>query len=545
MTAQRISSNSIQIWLRILAVLVSGAILATLIRPLSLYWLHWIAYLPMIWALRADTPKSNRWLSLLYGTVAVFTIFRWIAQTIILFSNIPTPVAYLILAIFSLAFGLPYFLLWTSLHPIRRKMGSAWIIGFPAALVLIEWASMWVILFPYNQGVSQYEFPPIWQLASVTGLWGISFLVLFVNCAIGEWFYRRREGRPAPVIWMSTAVIFTTVIGFWGHWRYQWVEEQLENAPTYRVAQLQFGETMSDRLSKPFCDNFYDWVHLTQRIEPGSVDLVVWSEGAVPYAMNAPLPSQPTKRKGASCARPRDPGRIAKDIARKGKFDLLVGAGSLEPYPLPPGTPDYRQYNSVYYFTKTGESLRRYDKMVPLPFGEYLPLSNVFPFIRKWIQGPGNFRAGAEARVFNGSKAVIGPPVCYEAILPSVCRQYANPDLLVNITNDGWFGDTAAPHQHAMLSAVRSVELGIPLYRSAYSGISMLVEPHGRIVAETKPFEDASRVVIIRMQRIPTLYARLSEVGLHNWFVWLCAIFLAFSLSAGPWFLRRRPVNQP
>ena len=147
----------------------------------------------MIWALRADTPRANRWLSLLYGTVAVLTIFSWIGETISDFALIWNAgftllVSYVALGLFSIAFGLPYFFLWTSLHPLRRKMGSAWIIALPALLVLIEWISMKVILFPYNQGVSQYEFAPIWQLASVTGIWGISFLVLFVNCAIGESF---------------------------------------------------------------------------------------------------------------------------------------------------------------------------------------------------------------------------------------------------------------------------------------------------------------------------------------------------------------------
>jgi apolipoprotein N-acyltransferase len=269
----------------------------------------------------------------------------------------------------------------------------------------------------------------------------------------------------------------------------------------------------------------------------------VWSEGAVPYAMNAPLTRQPRRPKGAPCAQPQDPARLVQMLAKNGEFDIMVGAGTLEPYPLPPDTKDYRQFNSIYYFKKDGTALPRYDKMVPLPFGEYLPFANWFPVIRGWIQGPGNFQAGTEARVFHGSGAVIGPPICYEAILSSVCRKYPSPDLLVNITNDGWFGDTAAPHQHAMLAAVRSVEMGIPVYRAAYSGISMLIEPHGRIVGEAAPFEDAARVIIVRMKTIPTVYRRLSDSGLHDWFVWLCALFLVFGLGVGPWIQKRRPAH--
>ena len=248
---------------------------------------------------------------------------------------------------------------------------------------------------------------------------------------------------------------------------------------------------------------------------------------------------------GSPCAPPRNPARIVKTIAQEGQFDLLVGAGSIGPSPYHPGETDYRQFNSIYYYTKDGKELKRYDKMVPLPFGEYIPLSNWFPFIREWIQGPGNFQAGTEAHVFDGTGIRIAPPVCYEAILPGVCRRYSEPDLLVNTTNDGWFGDTAAPHQHAMLSAVGSIELGIPLYRSAYSGISMIVEPHGRIAAETKPFEDVERVAIVRMLTIPTIYRKLSDIGLHDWFVWLSTSFLAFGIFIGPWIRRRSTVTKP
>lgn len=534
------TSESTPFWIRLLAASVAASVLSMLIRPLSLHWLHWVAYLPMIWALHPNTPKKNRWLSLAYGTVAVFCIFRWIAETIILFSNIPSVLCYGILGLFSVAFGLPYFLLWTSLHPIRRKVGTAWIVVFPAVLVLIEWASMWIILFPYNQGISQYEFPPIWQLASVTGVWGVSYLVLFVNCAFGEAIYRHREQRPLPIRWMIAAVLIPLGIGLWGLRRYERIEESLNEAPSYKIAQLQYGDTMSERLSRPFCEGFYEWVNSTKKIKEGSVDLVVWAEGAVPYAMNAPLPRQPPRIQGESCTTPQNPAEIVRKLAMDGDFDIMVGAGSIEPWPIQPGQTEFSQYNSMYYVTASGEALPRYDKMVPLPFGEYIPLSRFFPFIREWIRGPGNFQAGTEARVFTGTDARIAAPICYEAILPGICRKYPSPDLLVNTTNDGWFGDTAAPHQHAMLSAARSIELGIPMYRSAYSGISMLVEPHGKIVAETQPFETVERVVRVRLKRIPTVYAALSAYGLHDWFVWLCGIVLIGGLGLGPWYQKRR-----
>jgi apolipoprotein N-acyltransferase len=539
---------------RAIVAILAGALLAALIRPLSLHWLHWVAYLPMIWVLRKDTPKANRLLSFLYGTSAVFFIFRWIAQTIILFSNIPAILAYGVLGIFSAAFGLPYLILWSSLHPIRRRMGSAWILVFPAVLVLIEWLSMHLLLFPYNQGVSQYEFLYTWQLASVTGIWGISYLVLFANCAVGEWIYRRRENLAPPKIWMVSAAVTVLVVILWGAWRVQHVEKALASAPEYRIAQVQFSETMTERLwqtnpdgtkkltksgnplPRAKCESFNDWLDVTNAILPGSIDLMVWSEGANPYPMNYVFPSTPQRRKGETCDTPKDSSRLIQQAARNGQFDMLVGSAAVE-FVRPKDAPQkqkYEQYNSTYYIKKDGTILKRYDKMVPLPFGEYIPLSGIFPIFKEWLSGPGDFKAGTVPRVFEGTNIRIGPPICYEAIFSGLCRRFEAPDILVNITNDAWFGDTAAPHQHAMLATVRSIELGIPVYRAAYTGSSMLVEPHGRIVAETQPFESVERVVVVRNKRVFTVYGALSAYGLHNWFVWLCLLVFLGGLIFGP-----------
>ena len=96
---------------------------------------------------------------------------------------------------------------------------------------------------------------------------------------------------------------------------------------------------------------------------------------------------------------------------------------------------------------------------------------------------------------------------------------YDDPTLLVNVTNDAWFGDTAAPHQHGMLAALRSTELGLPMIRSAYSGISFIVEPHGVIHSETEPFTEVARVTTIRLAHLTTPYRRFGD-----WFPWLCVI---------------------
>ena len=118
----------------------------------------------------------------------------------------------------------------------------------------------------------------------------------------------------------------------------------------------------------------------------------------------------------------------------------------------------------------------------------------------------GDFRAGTEPHVFQAGNVSFTTPICYEAILERQMRRMMDANLFVNITNDGWFGDTAAPHQHAMLAAVHAMEFGRPMLRVAYTGVSMVVEPHGEIPVYTAPMTDVAEVVDVRLAQFETPY---------------------------------------
>lgn len=633
------------IWLRVLVAVLAGALVSVLVAPWGLYALHWFAYLPLFWALREESPRANRWLVLLYGTVAEALIFSWIAETITLFSNLPGPVAWAVLGLFAVVFGSPYFFTFTLLHPMRKRLGDLWIVALPAWLVVVEWVASIVILFPYQQGVSQYRSGAIWQLASVTGVWGLSFLVLFFNAAFGEWIYRRREGRGAPVRWMAAAVVALLAVVAFGTWRHAAVEAQLAQAPIKRVLQIQSGHDMIWRMSHRSSESFQEWVDGTAALQPGEVDLVVWPEGAVPYQLNASTAVG-----------------LLWDMTERGDFDLVVGAGTRERdadesmgeagrvrifnstylfardhRAVPDTVPDVRatfealtqagcdlaaahvvtpmearalatvgqamgtdaacvaslqahaealqpgfkartSFEQTMLEAGTWEAFRHhsarlgpevrermyderrgvatwmiepasctdgdclfvmvrclqddtcsvvpeaphYDKMVPLPFGEYLPLAETFPWLADLIEGPGNFRAGTEAVVFEADGTRLATPICYEAILGYVCDDFERPDLFVNVTNDAWFGNGAASDLHGMLAAIRAIELGVPVFRSAYAGVSFVAEPHGDLLYETPLYTAVARPVQVRLAVVDTVYKRLGD-----WFVWLCGLLLA------------------
>lgn len=495
--------------LRLGAALVSGAVLTVIAPPVNLHWLHWVSFLPLFWALRPGEHRRNAWLGYAAGWIGVFLLFIWLIDTVKIFSSLPTVAAVLVHLVFATAFALPYLLVFGSVHWLRERFGTAWVWLIPAVLVAVEKLSP--ALFPYYQGVSQYRNPYTWQLASVFGAYGLSYLVMLTNAALAEGLiYRRREGRPPP--WRTYGAVlalFLANLGF-GSWRYGAVEAKLAEARTLNVALLQDDVTMEERRHTTAREDLQAWVQLTKKIEGQEVDLVVWPEGAMPY-------------------NPSDPKvlEFLGKLTKEGDFELLVGGGTSEKAPPESGR-KYIHYNSCYLVNREGQLRGRYDKMVPLPFGEYIPFSQTFPFLNDLIEGPGDFRAGKTPTVFQASDYTFTVPICYEAILDAQMWNLKDADLFVNITNDAWFGDTASPWQHAMLAAVQSMQFGRPMLRIAYTGVCMVVEPHGAILYETQPFVEHTSVVPLRLAQVETVYRR------GGWlFPWACVVASALALGFG------------
>jgi apolipoprotein N-acyltransferase len=190
--------------------------------------------------------------------------------------------------------------------------------------------------------------------------------------------------------------------------------------------------------------------------------------------------------------------------------------------------------NSAFRIFGDGVVDERYDKNILVPFGEFMPLADAIPALRK-VRGPGNFARGEGLPVYDGGLARFAFLICYEAIHAGYVRGGVrqNPDLLVNLTFDAWYGDTAELHQHLMLSAIQSAQYGVPLLRSTTTGISAFVDARGRVTARTGAYTREVLVRDVPKVRIPSFYSRAGD-----WFVWACACVAAGLLAAG---LRRRP----
>ena len=223
-------------------------------------------------------------------------------------------------------------------------------------------------------------------------------------------------------------------------------------------------------------------------------------------------------------------------LAESSRSSLLFG---FVDWPMEDASSDTGPYNSVATVSPKGELIAQYDKMHLVPFGEYVPWSWLFFFVEKISTGVGDYRPGSRvvvSRLESGEK--VGVFICYEAVVPDLVRRFVaeGAEVLVNITNDAWFGSSAAPHQHLLMARMRAVENRRYLLRAANSGISAVIDPLGRVLSSTGLHRRTVLDGTFRFRQAPTFYSRNGDL-----FAWLClALSLVPGVTASGW----RPLNR-
>jgi apolipoprotein N-acyltransferase len=482
-------------WLRIGAVLISAAVQPALSAPFSWWPLHWISWIPFLWAIHSQKGKGNMFLGYLGGSVSNLLIFYWVVNLLPNFTNIKMPMSILLVFLLCSYLSLSWIILAWLIPKISRWFPRAWIFISPALLVVIEWIIPQ--LFPYMQGASHYQVTPIIQLASLTGLYGVSYLLFLSNSVFYDLIHRIRSGNPVnwyPVLVLAVVVTLTLVYGVF---RIQKYNRLLPGAKNLKVGLIQANFTPRDAAVNGFDKIHKKYMELSQQAVEQGAQWVVWSEGEFLIPLNT---------------------TAAKDILIKACHKLgcpILFGGYGEEY-----IGDlYVNTNSATHVHPLSGLGKRYDKQILVPFGEYMPFARSLDFIYSKINWTSRFFPGKDSVVQIIDNIPYAFLICYEAIYPSLARKAVRMGarILVNITYDAWFGRTTAPYQHLMLSTIRSVEMGVPMIRLATTGITTSVDVLGRAGYLSSLFKQEVLVHSIPLIYMPTLYSRTGDL-----FAWLC-----------------------
>jgi apolipoprotein N-acyltransferase len=511
-----------------LLVLLSAG-LQILIFPLpNQYMLCWVAIAPLFIALqRARVPDTLQLsegiklypaspgqaflLSYVCGILWYAGTCYWIYNTMRQYGGVNAPLAVLILILFCLYLALYHgaFGLLVSLLTRRSVFSRRALLLGPVLWVGVELARTRITGFPWDLlGITQVDNIPLARIATVTGVYGLSFEIMVINAAVAAAFLVRREKRK-PLLLAALGAALVLQSGRWvtapalpANHIARLVQENIPVLENSEWTKEYFEGTLRD----------LSWIslHPTSPNAGGAKleneehpDLIVWPESPAPF-----YASDPAFRNAVS------------NIARQVQTGMLVGNLGVRNASQTPERVT-QVYNSAALVNPAGEFVGRYDKVHLVPFGEYLPFKRVFGFAGGLTKEVGDFSRGTWRVPLQAGGAKIGVFICYESIFPDEVRQFAanGAQVFVNISNDGWYGDSGAYAQHLKQARMRAVENSRWLLRDTNTGVTASIDPYGRVVA-TVPRK--LRVVLqahYALSDATTFYTRHGD-----WFAYLCAI---------------------
>jgi apolipoprotein N-acyltransferase len=467
----------------------------------GLFPLAWIALVPVLLAIRGQTPRRAFGYALLFGAVANMGGYYWVAHMLTAFGGIPRPLAWLGLVLLCVYQGAMFALLLWGVRRAETTLGLAPLWTLAVAYPALEFA--YPLLFPYSIGASQYRFTLLTQVVDVTGLLGLTVLIGLVNGAVYELVDARLGGRRPAVRRLAVPALLVVAGLAYGLARMPGVERASAAAPRLKVALVQSNLGAREKDADPalFIGRHQAMSRTVVAAHP-DLDLVVWPETAYTRWLPRGLP--------------RMPEQVTGGVNRP----LLFGALTFRP--RPDGGAD--TFNTAYLVSAAGEVLGHYDKIELLLFGERIPLVDTFPTLRSWFPRTATFTAGQSLASLRLGEVSFLPMICYEDILPAFVRRLwhaGHPaSVLVNLTNDSWYGDSHEPLIHLALATFRTIETRRALIRATNTGISALVDPLGRIVARTGQWRQETLVgeVPVIAGGSSTVYMQVGDVV--AWLAW-------------------------
>ena len=480
----------------------SGVLLALSFPKFGHGLVAWVALVPLLVALAGAQGTSHGFrLGYLAGAVSSLGIVYWTSLVVVQYGGLSMPMGIAVMVLLCLALALfPCLFGWTVAY-WARTWGPGALLVAPVAWVAMEilrghtlFNFAWCLL-----GYSQHAHLPVIQVARFGAVYAVSFVVAAASAVIA---YALVEPRRAPRLraLLAGGLLVAAVLAD-GLWR---LRTPIPESGRLRVGLVQAAIPQEDKWSPDEAwQNFGHHVALTRDAASRGARLVVWPESSLPWLYD---------RNPAVAAQLQALTRELGVHLLFGNDDRDTGAGR-----------SGRIWVGAKMLTPGGDITLRYHKMRLVPFGEYVPIESVLTlggrYSARVVDAVGAFTPGTEYVVGEAEGRRLGVSICYEAIFPDLLREFTvrGADLLVNITNDAWYGRTSAPHQHFAMAVFRAVENGKFLVRAANTGITAVVDPRGRVLERTELFE--RRAIVRDVPIVPglTFYARRGDV-----FAWGC-----------------------
>ena len=535
----------------------AGLLMAAAFPRANQAWLGWAAWIPLIlFVARAQSRRAafiGGWLT---GVTGFFILLWWMPEVMSNYGGMPSflPWAAYALLVAILACYPAAVCAFIS-HLIFRR-GERCLLLFPFAWIVMELAASVSPIdgFPWLlAGYTQTRFLPVIQIADIAGIYGVSFVLLCVNTSIAWFIHKEAPGKLpleeklnargtrikktdrvadaaqhgdsfarqftrrfpggkrgcevfAPLLAAGAVVGFTLVYGYASINRWEKTE-----AP-FQAALLQGNLAVDDShdvLHEKFLNGY---VRMADSLEPGSVDVLILPESSAPKSFH----------------NDDDYRRAMENLARRYSMGLVLSNINMKV-----SSDETREYfNSAFFLSEEGSLTGVYDKIHLVPFGEYIPYKKLLFFAETISKEMGGFSAGRELRVMPLGGRTANAVICFEAVFPDLVRRFValGSQLIVNLTNDGWYGISAAPYHHLEIARMRAVENRRFFLRAANTGISAVIAPTGRITASTELAEEAICLGRFGFIEEMTFYSRHGNV-----FIWLCVVI---SAAAGIWTIR-------
>ncbi len=462
---------------------LSAALMVLSVPTFDLWPLMWVGLLPALHvAVTAATPRRAFLQGWFTGILANTAAFYWMQGLLERFGHMPAVEAIPIMMLLTTYQGLEFGLWSWGVHRLAlRRPDVRLTVLAPLVMVAIE--LLVPQIFPFYLAISQAWVPPVIQIADLSGPMGVSFVMVMVTGAIYEAgraaLTARREKSNALAVsriagrhlLIPAAVVAAVLV--YGFARIAQIDSRRAAAPKAKVGIVQANVGIREKWDPREADRLLR-LHQDQSIELAKrgADLIVWPESSYPYAID---------RQRTEDFPVGDPRRVRGDL----RTPVLFGAVTRSAEPRA-GKERY-PYNTALMMDDAGRITGQFDKVFLLIFGEYIPFYDYIPWFTDVFPDASNFNRGTGPGVFlfrhQGRDFRLGPLICYEDILPGFTRLTAalDPNLLVNITNDAWFGKTSEPYQHLALSVFRSVEHRLDMVRAVNTGVSAHIDAVGRV----------------------------------------------------------------